>query len=388
MSPLRLAHLRPLTYPAFLGQGPSRFAAGTLLAASLLAGCGPDATSLPAADGDETSVATVVVGADGNAAAVTPNPAATPQVQPEPTESDAAVLATEIAAREQPVYARSLGRNGFEDGEFQLPNAMAIDDAGKIYVLDTTGIQIFDEGGTFLQRISDMAIAGAQSIAVVGDGSRIYVGVRPGPGIVGAAGVGIVVLDAQGSVVSRIGEAGSEVTQLASPAALALDSAGRLYVADANNRRVEVFTPEGSHVRTIGEPGEGRGQFTSPRALAFDAEGRLYVGQGDTFLVQRFAADGTYEDTFGRSLSDETIFRVGGVTVGPDGRIYVARSANHYVQVFDARELAWLGDLGELGRETGTFNTPLKLLTRGEELFVVDQQNHRVQVFTLPAPRP
>jgi DNA-binding beta-propeller fold protein YncE len=306
---------------------------------------------------------------------------------PEPTVSDSAAKATEIALRDQPRYLRSIGNNSFGDGTFQLPSAIAMDDAGQLYVLDTTGVQVFDREGAAVGRFGDASIAGAQSLAVSPDGSRVYVGVRPGPGATGAEGVTIVSLDANGQSISTIGQAGSEPGQLGSPAALAVDANGSLYVADSTNRRVEVFAADGTHLRTIGSPGEGRGQFSSPRAMTFGPDGQLFVAQGNDFLIQYFDAGGNYVDTFGQGRSDETLFRIGGIAFGTDGRLYATRAANHYIQIFDAQRLLWLGDFGGLGRGPGEFNTPLDCLVRDQELYVVDQQNHRVQVFGLPTSR-
>jgi DNA-binding beta-propeller fold protein YncE len=347
----------------------------------------PDEGATPPTAQDVAATSGGEAGTEASGQATVEAAASVEVASPEPTVSDSAAKATEIALRDQPRYLRSIGNNSFGDGTFQLPSAMAMDDAGQLYVLDTTGVQIFDREGTSVGRFGDASIAGAQSLAVSPDGSRVYVGVRPGPGATGAEGVTIVSLDANGQSISNIGQAGSQPGQLGSPAALAVDASGSLYVADSTNRRVEVFAADGTHLRTIGSPGEGRGQFSSPRAMTFGPDGQLFVAQGNDFLIQYFDAGGNYVDTFGQGRSDETLFRIGGIAFGTDGRLYATRAANHYIQIFDAEKLLWLSDFGGLGRGPGEFNTPLDCLVRDQELYVVDQQNHRVQVFGLPTPR-
>ncbi len=70
------------------------------------------------------------------------------------------------------------------------------------------------------------------------------------------------------------------------------------------------------------------------------------------------------------------------VTIGPDGRIYVADSGNHRIQVFDAAgnfQTTW----GEFGVEPGNFNEPWNLAVDETYVYVADTWNYRIQKFTL-----
>jgi hypothetical protein len=59
--------------------------------------------------------------------------------------------------------------------------------------------------------------------------------------------------------------------------ALAVDSRGRMYAADAMRQRIDVFGPDGAHLATIGGRGQGPGEFMGLRDLA--------VGRGDTLFA-------------------------------------------------------------------------------------------------------
>lgn len=70
------------------------------------------------------------------------------------------------------------------------------------------------------------------------------------------------------------------------------------------------------------------------------------------------------------------------VTVGPNGRIYVADSGNHRIQVFEA-DGTFVSAWGTFGSEPGQFNEPWGLAVDDEFVYVADTWNHRIQKFTL-----
>lgn len=70
------------------------------------------------------------------------------------------------------------------------------------------------------------------------------------------------------------------------------------------------------------------------------------------------------------------------MAVGPDGRIFVADSGNHRIQVFEADGTP-LTEFGEFGTEPGQFNEPWGIAVDASHVYVADTWNHRVQKFTL-----
>ncbi len=74
---------------------------------------------------------------------------------------------------------------------------------------------------------------------------------------------------------------------------------GDLYVADGyGNARVHRFSADGKLITSWGQPGNGPGEFNLPHAIAVDSGGRVYVADRENSRVQIFREDGTFIDAW------------------------------------------------------------------------------------------
>jgi hypothetical protein len=79
------------------------------------------------------------------------------------------------------------------------------------------------------------------------------------------------------------------------PTNVALGQDGSIFVTDGyGNARVHKFTAAGELVRSWGDPGTGPGQFHLPHGIAVDAESRVYVADRENSRVQIFDSDGRF----------------------------------------------------------------------------------------------
>src|SRR5262249_6987289 len=84
------------------------------------------------------------------------------------------------------------------------------------------------------------------------------------------------------------------------------------------NARVHRFTPDGRLLHSWGEPGAGPGQFNLPHGLAVDREGRVFVADRENSRVQVFSPKGEF-------LSQITeVARPMQVALDGDDNLYVA----------------------------------------------------------------
>jgi hypothetical protein len=87
----------------------------------------------------------------------------------------------------------------------------------------------------------------------------------------------------------RIGEGEAHEFSFSRISGLAVDALGFLYVADAQEHRVDVFALGSAHVATIGRRGRGPGEFQHPTSIAAAPDGTIWVR--DMNRIQRFTRD-------------------------------------------------------------------------------------------------
>jgi len=109
-------------------------------------------------------------------------------------------------------------------------------------------------------------------------------------------------------ITARIGE-NSPTTPflLGEISGFAIDTAGRVYVADFQDPRIVVFGRDGRHLATIGRKGRGPGEFSAPTGPVIGPGGALYVRNMDQ--VERFTVDPStgIASRFDRSFSGPSL---------------------------------------------------------------------------------
>jgi DNA-binding beta-propeller fold protein YncE len=103
------------------------------------------------------------------------------------------------------------------------------------------------------------------------------------------------------------------------PTNLAVASTGEMYVTDGyGNARVHRFSPDGELISSWGEPGQGEGEFFLPHGIGIDKDDRLYVADRETSRIQIFSSDGEFLDQW------TDVVRPCEAFVAQDGLVYVA----------------------------------------------------------------
>jgi len=91
------------------------------------------------------------------------------------------------------------------------------------------------------------------------------------------------------------GAAGADESHLNMPTDMAIAPSGDVFVSDGyGNNRVVHFDAQGRFVKTWGKLGAGPGEFSCPHAIAIDSKGRLYVADRNNSRVQVFEQSGKF----------------------------------------------------------------------------------------------
>ncbi len=154
--------------------------------------------------------------------------------------------------------------------------------------------------------------------------------------------------DLKGSNLISYGSQGSGVGQFSGANGLAVDTLGRIYVADTYNCRiVRIDNMNGDNWTSFGNVcGSGPGQFSAPSGIAVDASGRLFVmDSGNSRVVQIDDISGTNWASYGAVGSQPGQFApyTTSIAVDSTSRIYVADTGNkRIVRVDDISGANWV----------------------------------------------
>jgi hypothetical protein len=168
---------------------------------------------------------------------------------------------------------------------------------------------------------------------------------------------------------------------LAHPAGLAL-LGDRLIIVDSELHQVVECGLQGGIISHFGRRGGGPGEFNFPTHVAVDDRRRIYVTDALNCRIQVFTADGRFERMFGSAGDAPGHFsRPKGVAVDRSGHVYVVDSVFGNVQIFNDQDRLLL-DFGENGSAAGQFWLPNAIaINARNEIYVADAYNHRLQEF-------
>ncbi len=106
------------------------------------------------------------------------------------------------------------------------------------------------------------------------------------------------------------GEMGDPPSRFTAPNDVLVAPNGNIYVAETHTAqyqeepgpdsksRISIFAPDGTFIKTFGQWGFEDGEFRSPHSLAMDSQGRLFVADRGNCRIQIFTQDGEHLDTW------------------------------------------------------------------------------------------
>ena len=178
---------------------------------------------------------------------------------------------------------------GFGRSLFNHPHGFYVDREGNVWATDNTGgdgkgheVIKFSPQGKVLLTLGKPGVAGEgpdmfnapTDVAVARNGEII---VSDGHG--GKTNARIVKFTPDGKFITAWGRRGAGPGEFGVNHSLAIDSVGRIFVADRGNNRVEIFSPDGAFL-------EEWKQFGRPSGLFIDKNDVLYVSDSESNMAQ------------------------------------------------------------------------------------------------------
>ena len=252
------------------------------------------------------------------------------------------------------------------DAAFRWVHQMALDVAGNIYVADCLNHRV--------RRVSPSGIV----TTVAGNGVSGYSG--------------------DGGPASK--------ASLNRPFGVALDAAGNLYIADADNHRIRKVTPNGTITTVTGNgvagfSGDGgpatAASLNSPNTLAVDAAGNVYFSDRGNYRVRKLSPAGTIVTVAGNGVrgfsgdggpaTGASLDNPTGVAVDASGSLYITGGIGRVRKVNPAGIIATVAGNGEWGYSgDGGLATKASLwdpeglaVDAAGNLYIVDRMNDRVR---------
>lgn len=190
---------------------------------------------------------------------------------------------------------------------------------------------------------------------------------------------------------NRIGKRGDAPGEFNTPRGICI-AGEKLYVADSRNDRVQILDLDGKPLAMIGKRGSANGEFLAPLDVAVDAAGNVFVADSDNHRVQKFASDGRHLASFGDFGPYPGQFAYPSSLEVLGERLYVVDRENHRVQVFDLAgdwkdEIAVHSLLPREGNGKIHYPDALALSADGKQMLLCEGFENRVQVFG-PEPPP
>jgi len=268
------------------------------------------------------------------------------------------------------------GGKGNGKGQFDSPEAIAVDGNGIVFIADTGNgrIEKFSPTGAF-----------SSIIKIAGNGH----GQRAEPSGIAVDHVGhIYVADVSRQCVEKLTPDGTLIGEwkgpepgFYGPRRIAIDRDNSIYVVDQGRTRIVKFSPDGSVLSVWGSKGSGDGQFDDPTSVAVDLKtDRVYVADPRNKRIQVFDSTGKFLTKWVLPEWEQPQGFEDLVIDSNSGRLYASGATMNVVLVFDSN-----------GNRIGTLTPkppdklegPSALALGNRKLYVLNISGNRVSVIDL-----
>jgi uncharacterized protein (TIGR03437 family) len=190
------------------------------------------------------------------------------------------------------IAGSTLGDSNLGLGQFNQPSNIQVDAIGNLFIAD--------KGNHKIKKITSNGVITTIAGSTEGDDvAGLGQFVLPNSIAINPTGE-VYISDTGNNKIKKVNQNGSISTfinsQLSLPSGIVFDSSGNLYVADVFGNQIKKITPS-LIVTTVagnnssGDSNVGLGQFNNPRDIAIDALGNLYVADRGNNKIKKITFD-------------------------------------------------------------------------------------------------
>ena len=284
-------------------------------------------------------------------------------------------------------FVREIGGGSYG---FLVAQQVRVDPQDNVWIVDQMSSMVikFDQNGQVQMLLGRKAEAERVPAAPLTPVAPAAAPAAAGGGRGGAgAGPGAEGPPAGGGRGGGLPGAGAPQDVFQRPTDVAWDAVGNIYIADGyGNSRVAKFDKNGKFIKSWGSRGLNPGQFNTLKGIALDTQGNVYVADAGNRRIQVFDGDGTFKTQFLNAGTPSAI------CIAPGARQYLYSSNSNPSDNLDMNGEIYKMDLtgklvgrfGRSGKGAKEFDILNAIDCRSEnELWVGEIGSWRVQKLTL-----
>jgi len=252
------------------------------------------------------------------------------------------------------------------------PRGLYSDENDDVYMLDDAGrVVVYDKSGKILRQwyMPEYDIGKPEGVWKLRDGRVAVADTHYHR---------VVVFKPDGAVDFMFGSKGREPGQFNFPVAIAQDKSGYLFVGEyGDHQRIQKFTENGEFVLQFGQHGTADGEFQRPSGLAL-RDGEIYVVDAFNNRIQIFSETGKFLRVLKLPDNSDPLAYPYDIRVTPENLVYIIENKAARLTVMRT-DGTMVGRYGHPGRGLNEFYQPwdLTVLTDGR-ILIADTGNHRL----------
>jgi len=257
------------------------------------------------------------------------------------------------------------------------PRSLNVGPDDELYVLDNAGrVLVYDTNDELIKQweMPDFEIGKPEGVCLLRNGEIAVADTHYHR---------VVFFDKEGKVLRMLGEYGEGPSQFIYPVSVVQDPEGDIYVCEyGNHDRVQKFSETGEYLLEFGKVGTGPGEFQRPAGMVWH-DHKIYVSDAINNRIQIFSDEGEFLEILGAKTGGIPLYYPYDIAIDHNtSELYIVEYGSGRITKTDLQGNI-LGRFGKTGMQQGEFLTPWGLTVNSkDQVFVADTGNRLIVKLT------